>query len=70
MLRAALRSLAAHRLRLALTALAIVLGVSFVAGTLVFTDSLQKSFSTLVDQRTADVQVEPRGPVEIGRAHV
>ena len=35
MIRAALRNLAAHKLRLALTVLAIVLGVSFVAGTFV-----------------------------------
>jgi len=59
MLRAALRSITAHRLRLGLTALAIILGVSFVAGTFIFTDSLKKSFDSLFNQRGPDIVVEP-----------
>ena len=59
MLRATLRNITAHRLRLVLTALAIVLGVSFVSGTFIFTDSLKKSFDTLFTQRGPDVVVEP-----------
>ena len=59
MLRATLRNITAHRLRLVLTALAIVLGVSFVSGTFIFTDSLKKSFDTLFSQRGPDVVVEP-----------
>ncbi len=39
MLRVSLRSLLSHKLRLALTAIAVVLGVTFVAGTLVTTPS-------------------------------
>ncbi len=62
MIRAALRNLTSHKLRLVLTVLAIVLGVSFVAGTFVFTDSLKKSFDTLFAQQTADAVVDPASP--------
>jgi putative ABC transport system permease protein len=47
MLRATIKGLLAHKLRLALTALAIVLGVTFVSGTLVLTDTLRQTFSSL-----------------------
>jgi putative ABC transport system permease protein len=40
--------LLARKLRLALTALAIVLGVTFVTGTLVLTDTLNRTFDNLV----------------------
>ena len=42
MLRATLRALSAYKLRLALSALSIILGVAFVAGTFIFTDSLKE----------------------------
>jgi putative ABC transport system permease protein len=45
--RAALKSLRARKLRLALTALAIVLGIGFVAGTLVLTDTALAAFDDL-----------------------
>jgi putative ABC transport system permease protein len=51
MLRITLRTLAARKLRLALTAVAVVLGVAFVAGTLVLTDTS----SALFDEQFADV---------------
>lgn len=47
MLRISLRSLLAHRLRLALTALAVALGVSFVAGTFILSDTMGKAFDQL-----------------------
>jgi putative ABC transport system permease protein len=47
MWRAAMKSLLARKLRLALTALAIVLGVGFVAGTLVLTDTALSAFDDL-----------------------
>jgi putative ABC transport system permease protein len=47
MWRAALKSVLARKLRLALTALAIVIGVSFVAGTLVLTDTALSAFDDL-----------------------
>jgi putative ABC transport system permease protein len=40
--------LLARKLRLALTAVAIVLGVTFVTGTLVLTDTLNRTFDTLI----------------------
>lgn len=61
MLRAALRSLLAHRVRLALTIVTIALGIAFVTGTNIFTDSLQRSFDALVTQPRADVSVRPAG---------
>jgi putative ABC transport system permease protein len=64
MLRTTLARLRAHKLRLVATALAIVLGVGFVAGTLVFSDTVT---AALYDQyaRTAknvDVAVVPPAP--------
>jgi putative ABC transport system permease protein len=46
-LRVALRGLATRRLRAALTALAIVLGVALVAGTYVLTDSITGAFDSI-----------------------
>jgi putative ABC transport system permease protein len=47
MLRVALKGLATRRLRAALTAVAIVLGVALVAGTFVLTDSITGAFSSI-----------------------
>ncbi len=47
MLRTAFKSLLAHRTRLFATALAVTLGVSFMAGTLVLTDTVSKTFNGL-----------------------
>jgi putative ABC transport system permease protein len=41
------KGLLAHKLRLALTGLAIVLGVTFISGTLVLTDTLHNTFTSL-----------------------
>ncbi|MCB5166275.1 ABC transporter permease [Streptomyces bambusae] len=46
MFRTALRNVLAHKARLIMTVLAVVLGVAFVSGTLVFTDSLGKALSS------------------------
>ncbi|MFF3861633.1 ABC transporter permease [Streptomyces sp. NPDC002209] len=45
MFRTALRNVLAHKARLLMTLLAVVLGVAFVSGTLVFTDTLGKALS-------------------------
>ena len=67
MIRTALKGVAAHRLRLALTTLAVVLGVAFVAGTYVFTDSIQARFETLFDDVYAGVDATVRPvPPEFG----
>lgn len=66
MLRIAWKSLLAHRLRVALTALAVVLGVSFVAGSFVLTDSIDDAFTGLFDEIGAgtDVYVNPPGRID------
>ncbi|MEU8400400.1 FtsX-like permease family protein [Nonomuraea sp. NPDC048892] len=63
MLRAALAGLRAHRLRLLLTSLAIMLGVGFIAGTFVLNDTAQAGFAQRVtaDADKVDVAVLP-GP--------
>lgn len=43
-----LRSLLGHKVRFALTALAVLLGVAFMAGTLVLTDTIKAIFNDLV----------------------
>jgi putative ABC transport system permease protein len=50
MRRVALRGLFARKLRLALTALAVALGVTLIAGTYVFTDTINRSFDTIFTQ--------------------
>lgn len=47
MLNVTLKGLLAHKLRLALTALAVVLGVAFMAGSLVLTDTIRSVFNDL-----------------------
>ena len=61
MLRATLRSLLARKLRLLLSATAIVLGVSFVSGALTLTDTLGKVFDNLFTDVNAKTAVEVRG---------
>jgi putative ABC transport system permease protein len=55
------RGLLARKLRLALTALAIVLGVTFVTGTLVLTDTLNRTFDTLIGTAYQHISFEIRG---------
>ncbi len=47
MLKLTLKGLFAHKLRFALTALAVMLGVSFLSGTLVLTDTIKRTFDEL-----------------------
>src|SRR5271154_3338348 len=56
-----IKGLMAHKLRLALTALAIVLGVTFISGTLVLTDTLHNTFTTLFGNIYKNVDFEVRG---------
>ncbi len=60
MVRAVLKGLLAHKLRLFLTAMAVVLGVSFVAGTFVLTDTINKTFDTLFSEISANTDVSVR----------
>ncbi len=59
MFKATLKSLLAHKLRMGMSAFAIVLGVAFVAGTFIFTDTLSSTFTTLFRQTVSDVTVRP-----------
>ena len=61
MLRATWKSLLARKLRLLLSTFAIVLGVAFVAGTLIFTDTLSRSFTAIFASSVGDVVVTPNG---------
>jgi putative ABC transport system permease protein len=56
-----MKGLLAHKLRLALTALAIVIGVTFIAGTLVLTDTLHNTFNTLFGNIYQNVDFQVRG---------
>lgn len=60
MLRATLRSFLAHKGRLLLSALAVVLSVAFVAGSLIFSGTLDRTFDQLFASTAADVTVRPR----------
>ena len=61
-----IQRLLAHKLRLALTALAIVLGVTFISGTFVLTDTLQNTFNTLFGNIYAKVDFQVRGVAQLG----
>ena len=50
MWRITLKGVVAHRLRYALTALAVLLGVAFIAGTFVLTDTMNNAFNGLYTQ--------------------
>lgn len=61
MLKATLQGILAHKLRLVLAALAVVLGVSFVSGTIVLGDTLNKTFDDLFGAISANIDVNVRG---------
>ena len=61
MYKAAWKSLLHRRARLLLSALAIVLGVAFVSGSLIFTTMLSVSFNGILRGTVADVNVDPVG---------
>jgi putative ABC transport system permease protein len=62
----ALRGLLARKLRTALTGFAVVIGVAFVAGTFIFTDTINASFDDLFERvmKGVDVNVTAKQPVE------
>ena len=62
------RNLLAHKVRLAMSGLAIVLGVAFVVGTLIFTDTLSKTFDDLFRSTSADVNVTRAAAFDQGLA--
>jgi len=60
MFRAAIKGLTANRLRMTLTAVSIILGVAFVAGSFVFTDTINARFETLFTDVFAGVDATVR----------
>ena len=66
MTRLALRGLAARKLRTSLTIVAVLLGVTMIAGTFVLTDTIQKAFDDIFSAQTkgADVVVSGREKIE------
>jgi len=57
MRKVALRGLRARPLRTALTALAVVLGVAMIAGTYIFTDTINRSFADVFSQANSGTDV-------------
>ncbi|RKN10015.1 ABC transporter permease [Streptomyces radicis] len=70
-LKTSMRSFFAHKGRMLLSGVAIVLSVAFVCGTLVFTDTLNTTFDKFFGSTAADVTVGPEeeeNAQETGRA--
>ncbi len=62
MLHAAIKNLLGHKLRMFLTGFSIILGVSFVAGTYIFTDSISSTLNNLFSDVYSgiDLSVRPK----------
>jgi putative ABC transport system permease protein len=61
-----IKGLLAHKLRLALTALAIVLGVTLISGTFVLTDTLHNTFNVLFGNIYSKIDFQVRGVAQLG----
>ncbi|MEV7235917.1 FtsX-like permease family protein [Streptomyces sp. NPDC051020] len=59
------RNFFAHKGRMALSAVAVLLSVAFVCGTLVFTDTMNTTFDKLFAATSADVTVSPKAAGEV-----
>ncbi|MFJ8044428.1 ABC transporter permease [Kitasatospora sp. NPDC096147] len=58
MFRTALRNVAAHKGRLLMTVLAVMLGTAFVAGTMVFSDTFDKALKNSFSKSYTDISVQ------------
>jgi putative ABC transport system permease protein len=58
------RNFVAHKGRMALSAIAVMLSVAFVCGTLVFTDTMNTTFDKLFAVTSSDVTVSPKAAEE------
>ena len=63
MYRLTVKNLWAHKVRFLLTGLAVVLGVAFMAGTMVLTDTMNKTFGDLFSAANRGVDVVVSQPV-------
>ncbi len=59
------KGLLAHKLRLVLTAVAIVLGVTFISGTFVLTDTLHNTFTRLFGTVYQNIDFQVRGVAQL-----
>ncbi|MER5214626.1 FtsX-like permease family protein [Streptomyces sp. NPDC002838] len=59
-LKTSMRNFFAHKGRMALSAVAVLLSVAFVCGTLVFTDTMNTTFDKLFSTTATDVTVSPK----------
>ena len=59
-----IKGLLARKLRVALTAIAIVLGVTFVSGTLILTDTLHSTFNSLFTSIYAKIDFQVRSDAQ------
>ncbi|MEU4872961.1 FtsX-like permease family protein [Streptomyces sp. NPDC021608] len=65
-LRTSMRNFFAHKGRMALSAVAVLLSVAFVCGTLVFTDTMNTTFDKLFQATASDVTVSAKSSSETG----
>ncbi|MEU9354716.1 ABC transporter permease [Streptomyces griseoloalbus] len=61
-----MRNFVAHKGRMALSAVAVLLSVAFVCGTLVFTDTMNTTFDKLFAATSSDVTVSAKGASDSG----
>lgn len=65
-LKTSMRNFLAHKGRMALSAVAVLLSVAFVCGTLVFTDTMNTTFDKLFAATSSDVTVSAGGASDSG----
>ncbi len=70
MVRTTWRGLTGHKLRMTLTAMAIVLGVGLVSGSFVFTDTLGRAFDDLFADSFSGIDVQVRADLDPDLAFV
>lgn len=68
LLRLSIRNLFSHKIRFAITTLVVVLGVTFVTGVFVLTDSLRTTFGELSESIEEGIDLTVRAPQDIGRS--
>ncbi|MFD8323063.1 ABC transporter permease [Kitasatospora purpeofusca] len=69
MYRTALRNVLAHKARLLMTTLAVLLGTAFVAGTMVFTDTLASAWRAQSAQSYTDIAVTVSDHGAVGKGY-
>ncbi|MFF8973244.1 ABC transporter permease [Streptomyces sp. NPDC014995] len=65
-MKTSMRNFFAHKGRMALSAIAVLLSVAFVTGTLVFTDTMGTTFDKLFAATSSDVTVSAKGASDTG----